>query len=221
MQPMKSTDTWRANRRAPPARNQLRRGLTLAELIAVLGVLAVLAATAWPTVRRMLSKSELLEAGKQVRTALVEARLRAIESGRAWQFRFQPGTSRYEVAPAEPLDETGRSGDPNPGPKPLARIEESLPGHVTFGGPDRTRLREGADDEGGDLAEADPEGDGLWAAPLVFQANGRAPDARIPLQHPEGRRLQVAFRGLTGSATIAWVPVAQPDPDLLDPEAEP
>jgi type II secretory pathway pseudopilin PulG len=196
--------------------------LTLAELIAVLGVLAVLAAAAWPTVRRMLGKSELLEAGKQVRTALVEARLRAIESGRAWQFRFQRGRSRYEVAPVESFDDRVSPGHLAPGPKPMARIEESLPGHVTFGA-DTIRLPDASTEEPGDLTEAEVQsgGDGPWAPPLVFQANGRAPDARIPLQHPDGRRLEVAFRGLTGSATISWVRASPPGHDPFDLEAEP
>ncbi|MCP5113935.1 MAG: prepilin-type N-terminal cleavage/methylation domain-containing protein, partial [bacterium] len=78
-----------------------RRGFTLVEMLVVLTILGLLVGMSWPSVHRLLSRSRVKEAAKQVRTELGEARLRAIESGTPQVFRFQPGTSFFEVRPKE------------------------------------------------------------------------------------------------------------------------
>ena len=88
----------------PPRRSSLSRGFTLLELIVVVVLLSVLATMAWPSMRRMYTRGEIEDAAKQVRNALVRARLTAIETGTTQVFRFQPGTGRYEVVAKSAAD---------------------------------------------------------------------------------------------------------------------
>lgn len=214
------------------SRKPARRALTLVELVAVLAVLAILASLAWPRLLGMLTRGELTEAGKRVRTALVQARLRAIESGQPWVFRFTPGSGRFEVLPAKATLETGlaepdqdvaappaarqRAGIaslPSTGQRPnvLRPLCETLPGGVVFE-PHGASALSGSEPwaalsaaDAYSKADAYSEEAAVGHRPetkLLFQANGRAADARIVLLAPDGRRLEVAFRGLTGTATL-------------------
>jgi prepilin-type N-terminal cleavage/methylation domain-containing protein len=81
----------------PPRRSAAGRGFTLLELIVVVVILTVMATMAWPSMRKMYVKGEIQDAAKQVRQALLRARLEAIETGTTQVFRFQPGTGRFEV----------------------------------------------------------------------------------------------------------------------------
>ncbi len=73
------------------------RGYSLLEMIVVLAVVASLLAIALPAVFRPLAKAELREAAQQVQAALLDARTRAVESGVAQEFRYEPGGRRYEI----------------------------------------------------------------------------------------------------------------------------
>ncbi len=211
------------------SRKPARQAFTLVELVAVLAVLALLASLAWPRLLGMLTRSELTESGKRVRTALVQARLRAIESGQPWVFRFTPGSGRFEVLPAKVALEAGLAEpDPDMPASSAARqqagiaalrsegqrlnvlrpLRETLPGGVVFAPQEASWLSGTEVSAASSVAESPFEqalGGGQRETRLIFQANGRAPDARITLLAPDGRRLEVAFRGLTGTATLAPV----------------
>lgn len=210
------------------SRKPARQAFTLAELIAVLALLAILASLAWPRLLGMLTRSELTEAGKRVRAALVQTRLRAIESGQPWVFRFTPGSGRFEVLPASTAFEEGLA-EPEmaasrvprqqaglaslhpagQGPKLPRPLSETLPGGVVFE-PNEVSALSGSEPAAVlASAGADSEDTPSQRQPdtrLVFQANGRAPDARMVLVSLDGRRLEVAFRGLTGTARLGLLP---------------
>ncbi len=229
----------------PPTPPKHRRcAFTLAELVAVLAVLAILAGMAWPRLLGMLTRSELVESGKRIRNALVQTRLRAIESGQPWIFRFTPGSGRFEVLPAQAALGEGLFGvdqadyEPPAGrhsltatvghpagnrPSPLTPLRQTLAGGVIF---DNSQHSAPAELDLTDALQSPRAPDmGTSHAPepvkLVFQANGRAPDARIVLVAPDGRRLEVAFRGLTGTATLGRPirPAAPTSPEDQSPLA--
>ena len=181
------------------------RGYTLLEMLVVLAVLASLTAMSWPAVRTMLAKSALRSAAKQLRAALVEARLDAVESGAVWQFRYRPGTGRFETSATAVLDEEspaaiGDSPSGRPG-KSRAR-EDVLAGDVRFresAGPARR--------PGSTAAPETPAGAG-WSEPILFFPNGRTSNVRLRLEGERGYTIQVTLRGLTGTTAIG--PPEQP-----------
>ena len=61
-----------------------RHAFTLIELLIVLSVLAMLLALAWPQLTRQAQDARLREVAQEVKAAVVEARLGAIETGEAW-----------------------------------------------------------------------------------------------------------------------------------------
>jgi prepilin-type N-terminal cleavage/methylation domain-containing protein len=74
-------------------------GYTLTELIIVLSIIVAILAFAWPSLRGGFAKKGLRYAAKYLRAELAEARLQAIRTGTPWEFRFEPGGSRFLVLP--------------------------------------------------------------------------------------------------------------------------
>ena len=74
-------------------------GYTLLELTIVLAILATVTAIAWPSLTRPLSRSHVQDAAQQLAGELAGARLTAIEYGRAYEFRYLPGTAWYALRP--------------------------------------------------------------------------------------------------------------------------
>lgn len=186
------------------ARN--RTAYTLIEMLIVLAVVAALAAMTWPAARRMLGRSGLREAAKQVRTALVRARLDAIETGVPHRFRYRAGTGRYEVVPL-PLaldDEETPSAPTGTGqPRNDEATEQTIPAGVLFAEP-------GSLHEGSDASAASPlSGDAGWSASTIFYPNGRSNDARVCIAGSSGAYVEVRLRGLNGSTRIG--PVQRPE----------
>ncbi len=186
-------------------RRTTRRGYTLSEMLAVLGVLVIVAALAQPTLRSALSDSRLRSAARQVRAELAKTRLRAMQSGVAQRFRYQSGKNRFEIAPAahdalaasadvsaeEPTErrreDTEPAADgalPTPG---RSVVEQELPSGVNFEPVEQHRT-----------ASIDEEG---WSEPIVFYPNGRTADAHIRLRGERNAVVEVSLRGLTGVAT--------------------
>lgn len=79
--------------------NDRRRGFTLIEILVVLALVVVLASISWPALQGTFQRSELESAAKQVTNELSKVRLKAIETGVAQKFRFQPGKGSYEITP--------------------------------------------------------------------------------------------------------------------------
>ncbi len=163
----------------------------------MLGVLASLAGLSWPAVREMLAKSELRNAARQLRAALVKVRLDAVESGTVRQLRYRPGTGRFEVSVLSALDNGPSADDLVPASRvePNGSGEDRLPAGVSFLDPDAPQA-EGRLPDSADL-EAQP-----WAAPTLFYPNGRTSNARIGLEGRRGYRVEVALRGITGTVTV-------------------
>ncbi len=174
-------------------------GYTLLEMLLVLAVMVLLGAIVLPAVSQPLGKSELRDAAKQVRTQLARARLEAIESGRVYQFRFQPGRRKFEVV----VKPSFRGEDESDNGQPL---QGELPSGVCFH--DQQAAERSTD------SDVDFEETGLanWSEPILFYPNGRTTSARIWLAGGRDYYLDVVLRGVTGSATVG---------QLLRPEQEP
>jgi prepilin-type N-terminal cleavage/methylation domain-containing protein len=182
------------------------RGFTLVEMLIVLAVLALLSSLSWPAVRGMLGKGELREAAKQVRVALVKARLGAIESGVAQSFRYLPGSERFEVVPLPTsLDEEKR---PSPSRfRPRLSENEPIPGFLPQGvmfeeNDPRVAARVSPPPQAGEGPGVRGRDDANWSTPIVFFPNGRSSNARIRLAGPRGLSVEVTLRGTNGATRI-------------------
>jgi len=198
----------------------VRGGFTLLELLAVVAILALIAGMSWPSFERLLNRSRVQDAAKQVRTELGEARLRAIESGRPQEFRFQPGTGLFEVRPKEEeaagpavlksaleqmSDESGES-EPISGAEvtDTAAYERYLPQGMVFAGQEVAKEPAAGEEEEGlaGLSTAELTERQTWSEPILFYPNGRSSNARIRVT--DGRRyaVDVSLRGLTGTVRV-------------------
>jgi prepilin-type N-terminal cleavage/methylation domain-containing protein len=186
-----------------------RRAFTLLELLVVLAVLAALAALSWPAVRGLLEKTHLQSAAKQLRAALVRARLDAMESGSVRQFRYQPGTGHYEISAAATLDaaeDPGFEGEGGPAPGPKSAVADALPGGAVFEGTETVEDLLGASD----LLEA--LADGPRSAPVWFYPNGRTSSARFRLAGQRGYTIELVLRAVTGTVVIGELQKAEWQP---------
>ena len=186
-----------------------RRGFTLLELLVVLAVLAVVAALSWPAVRGLLEKSQLQNAAKHLRAALVRARLQAMESGTVRQFRYQPGSGRFEISVAQSLDaaqSAGSEAEARDEPGHEGTAAQTLPGGAVF---EETAA---AADRLDAAAWGEARGEGAWSTPVFFYPNGRTANARFPLAGHRGYAIEVRLRGVAGTVTIGPLEQAESEP---------
>ena len=199
------------------SRRPARRAFTLLEMLIVLALLAMFAAFSWPALRSSLRNSRLRDAAKVVRSELAKTRLRAIETGTPQQFRYQPGTGHFEIAPQvsatesehkpaiAPVERSARATLSDDWAGDLEALSRStrqrdLPEGVAFC-PLPTDPSSDAPPPAAPIARDSGEmGDDQWSAPIVFQPNGRTSNARIRLFGEGKFRIDVILRGLTGVA---------------------
>ena len=194
-----------AKRRTPR-----RGGFTLVEMLLVLGVLVVFAGMTVPSVMRMFSQQKVTGAAELVRSAIANARFRAIESGLIYQFCCESDGSRFVVVPFEP-DQTPVSGSSQAVPTPRAgRLSGHLPKGIRFtsavtksmgnAGPPTHKLSsvslEGLPNAG-DLASAN------WSAPILFHPEGSAnADRELSVSDTKGQHVSLRVRAFTGAVSL-------------------
>jgi len=176
--------------------SQERRGHTLLEMLVVMAVITTVATLCWPAVRGPLQKSRLREAGKQLRSELAGARLKAIESGSSQWFQFRPGTGDYRIA-ATPAASRGTGIPTSADDEELEELV--LPEGIRFCDPEQFGAMSLEPESESSHDEA------AWSKPIVFYPNGRTSDARIRLAGEPDLWIEVSLRGLTGIATVGTV----------------
>jgi Tfp pilus assembly protein FimT len=202
-------------------KSKKRSGYTLFEMLMVQALLVAMVAASWPALRSPLGKSQLVDAAKQLRVELIKARHRAIETGVAQQFRYQPGTRHYEIAPAARQKSASlstssvsksRIADVSNDDTEDEVICRELPSEIAFA--DRTSSTDEENAPGRasqvksttEAAERETEswsvGDEEWSSPVVFHPNGRTSSAKIALRGASDFEIEVSLRGLTGIASI-------------------
>ncbi len=193
-----------------------RRAFTLVELLLVLALLVAILALAWPALRGPMVNFRLRDAASRLRVELAKTRLRAMESGHAWQFRYVPGSGLFQVAPVDAPQEVERQRASEK--RSLDEVQaalgpstrDSLPEGVTFAPPDDalrhniapppTTSRSDVPSESlpADDMSPEPLDRHLWSSPVVFYPDGTATSTKLCLAGANGCEVLVTLRGLTG-----------------------
>ncbi len=183
-----------------------RCGFTLLELLLVLVVIVTISAIAWPSIERQLLTHRLQSAAEQVRAAVTEARLTAIESGSTCQFGYDPVGNQYMVF----LENAEAEGSPNAVPPvsaPMLELPEGLKFslHPATAGNPLTALAPPAGSSATAAASSTVGIPPNWAAPIHFYPDGSAEDARWHLVNEQQQHVELKVRGLTGMVTLGQV----------------
>ena len=203
-------------------RFQRPRGLTLLEVLLVLGLLVVVAALAAPTVGLTLDSNRLRSSGDLVRASLAKARLKAMESGRTYTFRYQPGGNGYVIEAWYSADDfleastlalgttaggmmsggaAGQTPIQNPMQNAAPTNPETLPESITFAGSEMT-----TDMRAAMLMQTTAVGqsvDETWSQPMFFYPDGTSSTARLVLLNARQRSITLTLRGLTGVVKVS------------------
>ncbi|WP_010586026.1 prepilin-type N-terminal cleavage/methylation domain-containing protein [Schlesneria paludicola] len=190
-----------------------RRGFTLVEVLLVLGVLAVFASMAIPSVMRMFNQQKLTESAEAVRMLAASARIRAIESGLIYQFCYETGGTRFVVVPFE-LDHAGSSTGTSNAAAPVM-LSSRASGHmhqgVVFSTPPTpagvlvaatTSMKLAASSLDG-LPNASELAGCNWSAPILFHPDGSANmDTEIIIRDQHSQSVTLRVRAFTGSVSM-------------------
>lgn len=206
----------------PAARCSIR-GFTLLEVVIVLSIMVVLASLSWPAMLRYVRERAIREQAHVVRIELAGARIRAIDTGLVYQFRYEPGGRRFIVLPHDRPDIGSGDGAADAGNAAVARAVSSgvevvsgqLAEPCRFAVPtarnvvthaDQAVVTEKLPEEWLALV---PDSNSLretsWAPAICFYADGVCDDAKLSVTDSDDRRVDVHVRGLTGSVTTGRV----------------
>ena len=182
-----------------------RGGYTLLELLLVLAILVAIAGLSWPSVNRLLEDLTVKEAVEPVRAELARTRIRALDAGVTWQFRFEPDGRKYLMVPYE-FDEL--EADEDVQQQQLAsfpRMAGELPEGMTFVAASESVL--GTEQLSQEAVTGLPEGKSLseanWSPPLLFYSDGAATDAAFDIVSEDKRFQRLTLRALTGTVTVS------------------
>ncbi len=177
-------------------------------MLLVLAVLAAMTAILYPAVDRLYRTSRFTQAMEQLRAKLSATRVRAIDDGHAYQFRFEPEGRRMVVVAfgqrSVPLerDERRFSRD-QPSDESWYYFAE-LPQGLQFQSAAATGQRLSPQQ-----LRALPEARELtavrWSTPVLFFPDGSSHDAAIRVTDGSGRSILLSVRGLTGAATTSRI----------------
>jgi prepilin-type N-terminal cleavage/methylation domain-containing protein len=178
----------------------MRRGVTLVELLLVLALLVIIGALAMPLLANSFSQARLRHGGELLRAAWGKARLAAMQSGETHVFRYEPEGSRYQTAMLTALNTTGSFGGPAPTADSNSDTKFSEADILRL---ERSELPEGVTFSSGQLADTQQlaggvGGDGNWSSPILFFADGTTTDAVVFLANAQQKSIRVTLRGLTG-----------------------
>lgn len=187
-----------------------RSGLTLIELLLVLGVLLMLSAIAVPALEHVLADYQLKRSAEAIGTAISGARVRAIDSGAAYQFRYEPAGRRWFAIPYG-RDDLAGGIEPAAGTTDAADriLSGELPEPLSFRASDQSTGGERLDSESlAVLPNSVQLVNAIWSPALLFYPDGSAVESSFDVLDKNGQAFRVQVRELTGAVSIGPV-VAQ------------
>ena len=188
-------------------RPRARGAFTLLEILLVLSVLTVVVALIWPTLMHYMREQEIREGAELARSAAAGSRIKAIDTGLTYQFRYEPNGRQFVVVPYDPPETIAASSTDSATagetatypvvsgqlgvesrfviPEDEPNVTEAIPPEVFASLPNA-----------GDLEGV------AWGPPLLFYPDGSADDAMFRIVNEDDLRIDLALRGLTGTVTV-------------------
>lgn len=201
---MRNTSSW-SEMRTPPARRRCS-GFTLLELLLVLAVLVTVVSLTWPSVLRYLREQGIQEGAEAARAAAASTRIKAIDTGLTYQFRYEPGGRRFVVIPYDPPESIAASSTETDGSiQTYPVLSGQLAEGTRFVIPeDEPAVAEGLPRESFvNLPDARDLEATTWGPPVLFFPDGTADDATFAIVNEDDLRVELAVRGLTGTLTVS------------------
>ncbi len=214
----------RAHRRPmeTPRSRQTRRAFSLIEILVVLAILAVVVSIGWPSVLRYMGENVIREQAHTVRLEMTSARIKAIDTGLVYQFRYEPGGRRFVVIPHDRPDVgagesaamVGGGGITASGALQRVPVTSGqLPEACRFEPPTTTNPLTNADQMAYTEQIAQewltllPDGVLLqqtrWAPAIRFFPDGSTDSATVVILDENRRRIELTIRGFTGEVTAS------------------
>jgi len=192
---------------------------TLIELLIVLGLIVLIFSIGFPSVHRMFVHGELKAGARQLQGELYRTRLEAMKSGKPYVFRFEVGTSNFEIVPKAIFDnlqqeQTGLGatalgsemfdggGNDSVFDDSFA-ADQSPPSEMVIATSSGDIYRKALN--GNVVFGPSASGTALgWSMPILFYPNGRTSQTSFVLLTTGGYsfRQELNLRGLTGTASV-------------------
>lgn len=180
------------------------------EMVVVLMVIVVIISMTWPSLMRFAREQQLREWTAEVRTDLAGARIKAIENGLVYQFRYEPGGRWFAVLPYDRPDSGNATADSAVGKTRIEAARSSgppatltqLPEELSFRFKDGQPTEEMPQEWTKLLPTSEPLGRVSWSLPILFHLDGTADNATVYVENNLGHSQLLTLRGLTGAVTL-------------------
>jgi len=178
-----------------------RTGSTLLEILLVMTIIVLVSALSIPSLSWMFGSYKMNASVDSVRSALADARERAINENRPYRFAIDPAGTAFRVAPDDPTYWDGGTGPENDSNGQGLILEKALPSGACF-----TANGEGSSEppEVKNLSVDDqPVKTANWSPVAVFLPDGTVRDDVKMEFHVRGcKPTCLLVRGLTGNVSV-------------------
>lgn len=201
---------------APRLRSRPAQGLTLMELMLVMGLLVIVAAVSLPALGGTLEKQKLRSAAQQIQAVWNRTHVRSMKAGQIYVFRCELGGRKYEVIPwdAEVTaddpqasstmtsfgPETSGSGDAAFANSAPAVIEGELPEGILFLEGDTAAEERAMAIES--VMQNQVSRNVRWSRPVLFYSDGLSSDAYVLFENSRKQGIKLTLRGMTGTSAL-------------------
>lgn len=202
--PAQRLERWSAGHAAWGGSN----GFTLFELLLVLAIMTLVIGFTWPSLDRLFAHHQLRQSVDLLSARLAFGRVCALETGLAYQFRYEPGGRRFLLVPFDKEFDVAEGSDEKAGGKHRARrVVGMLPAVCRFEGGDSFSDKGGAipDEWLSGLPDAGDYSGALWSGPVLFHPDGTATNFEVVVRGRRDEQVRLTLRGLTSGVTVAPV----------------
>lgn len=190
----------------------MRWGFTLLEMLLICAILTATFAIAWPSMNRMYQDSQLRAGVELVQVRLASTRVKAVDSGLMYQFRYEPGGKRFIILPYDQEKElsddltTGNTG--NTQGHVVWKLAGTLGDTLMFSATNENGLGSAQQlpaqwlnglPEAGEILLA------TWSQPLYYFPDGSSSGGFVDVLDNHGQFARVSVRTLTGGVTVGKI----------------